>query len=79
MATPGRGLCSNCQCKTVEFVIAFSGPSACSAADVCRYDEPGFPWKIYCDKYQAVRSTPATEHVAAANGTGQKMRVQHAN
>jgi hypothetical protein len=51
-------------------VIAFSGPSSCRAADVCRYDEPGYPWKIYCDKYDAQRNAalaPAAALVAQSN------------
>lgn len=52
MSSGAKTLCATCQCKTVEFVIAFSGPASCRSADVCRYDEAGYPWKIYCDKFR---------------------------
>ena len=53
MSSGAKPLCASCQCKTVEFVIAFSGPSSCRSADVCRYDEPGYPYKIHCDKFRS--------------------------
>jgi hypothetical protein len=79
MASGAKTLCATCQCKTVEFVVAFAGPSSCRAADVCRYDEPGYPWKIYCDKYQSQRNlalVPAEKFVARTNTN---TRGAHAN
>jgi hypothetical protein len=83
MSSSARTLCATCQCKTVEFVIAFSGPTSCRSADVCRYDEPGYPWKIYCDKYKT-HAAPAhltavsSEQLVAQTGTDNTRGV-HAN
>ena len=47
-----QNLCPNCQYRTVEFVISFSGSNRVTSGDVCGLDLPGYPEKSNCIGYE---------------------------
>ena len=54
-----QGLCSGCQHRSVEFVIAFDfGPNRVRSADICGLDLAGFPSKITCGAYKSTHPLP---------------------
>ena len=54
-----QGLCSECQHRSVEFVIAFDfGPNRVRSADICGLDLAGFPSKITCGAYRSTHPLP---------------------
>ena len=48
MNSEGQNICPNCQYRTVEFVILFSGSNRVTSSDVCGLDLPGYPEKSNC-------------------------------
>ena len=48
MNSEGQNICPNCQYRTVEFVISFSGSNRVTSGDVCGLDLPGYPEKSNC-------------------------------
>ena len=59
MNNDSQGLCSGCQHRSVEFVIAFDfGPNRVRSADICGLDLAGFPSKITCGAYRSTHPLP---------------------
>ena len=52
MNSEGQNICPNCQYRTVEFVIAFSGSNRVTSGDVCGLDLPGYSEKSNCIGYE---------------------------
>ena len=51
-----NSLCSQCQYRTVEFIISFSGPDRVRSGEICGLELPGYPITSECLGYEVKRA-----------------------
>lgn len=61
-------LCSQCQYRTVEFIISFGGPDRVRSGEICGLDLPGYPVASECIGYEAKRANRIQMPIAAQQG-----------
>ena len=50
-----NSLCTQCQYRTVEFIISFGGPVRVRSGDICGLELPGYPVTSECIGYEPKR------------------------
>ena len=70
MNSEGQNICPNCQYRSVEFVISFSGSNRVTSSDVCGLDLPGYPEKSNCIGFEPKSGNRASMPSAAGYPVG---------